>query len=199
MNTVSHNRGRKLPPEPLSKSEVLTLMATCSQHSPIGLRDRALIAVLWRGQLRISEALALKPADFDADFCALWVLHGKGDRTRVAVVDRGTVDVLQSWMDARRELGVSERQPIFCTLKGGEIDPGQIREMLPRRARKAGITKRCNPHNFRHSGASELASAGVPILMIKEQLGHANIGTTDRYIHALNPKARIDLLKAREW
>jgi integrase len=73
-NRTSHNLGEKFPAEPLSKDEVIALMTACSKRAPTGKRDRALICILWRGQLRISEALALKPADFDAEKCTLRVL-----------------------------------------------------------------------------------------------------------------------------
>ena len=62
---ASHNKGQRLPPEVLTKEEVLALMEACSKRAPSGKRDRAIICLLWRGQLRISEALKLKPADVD--------------------------------------------------------------------------------------------------------------------------------------
>ena len=77
MNHAHHNKGKKLPPEPLTQDEVLALMDACSRRAPTGRRDRALICVLWRAQLRISEALALKPADLD-ERGAIRILHGKG-------------------------------------------------------------------------------------------------------------------------
>ncbi len=196
---MNHNKGKRFPPEPLSKDEVLSLMGACSRRCPTGLRDRALIAVLWRGSLRISEALALKPADLDRDACTLRVLHGKGDKARLCVIDQGTVEVLTAWLDARRALGVNGNVVIFCTLKGKPISSAQIREMLPRRAKKAGIEKRCHAHGLRHTGASELAEENTPILEIAAQLGHSNVATTARYIHALNPVARIARLSSREW
>ena len=193
-----HNKGRRLPPEPLSKDEVLALMGAC-KRCPTGLRDRALIATLWRGQLRISEALALKVADFDREACTLRVLHGKGDKCRLAVIDREAVEVLLVWLDKRKELGINGNAPIFCTLKGKPIASAQVREMLPRRAKKAGVEKRCHAHGLRHTGASELAQEGVPITEVAAQLGHSSIATTAKYLHQLNPVARIARLKAREW
>ena len=82
------NKGRTFPPEPLTSEEVKALMDVCSRRAPTGRRDRALICILWRGQLRVSEALALKAADFDPAACTLRVLKGKGDKARVVVIDR---------------------------------------------------------------------------------------------------------------
>ena len=107
-----------------------------------GLRDRALITTLWRGQLRISEALALKVSDFDAVKGTLRVLRGKGDKARVAIIDGQACDVLTAWIERRRKLGLTGHRPLFCTLQGKAIKTAHVRAMLPRRARKAGIEKR---------------------------------------------------------
>lgn len=199
MNRTSHNKGQRFPAEPLTREEVKSLLNTCSRRSPTGRRDRALIAVLWRGQLRISEALALKPADFNVDRCTLRVLRGKGGKARTVAIDRPTADLIVNWLEARRNRGINGHRPIFCTLRGGPISTAQIRQMLPRRARKAGITKRVHAHGLRHTGASELVEEGFPLMDIQEQLGHASAATTNTYLHHLNPKGRVDRLRTREW
>lgn len=199
MNAKTHNRGRKFPAEPLTREEVLALLGTCSRRAPTGMRDRALICLLWRGQLRISEALALKVADFDPRACTVRVLHGKGDKARVVVIDSQAADVLIAWLEVRRKLGWNGHRPIFCTLAGKAITTAQVRAMLPRRARKAGIAKRVHAHGLRHTGASELAGEGVALIDIQHQLGHSSAATTDRYLHAINPVARAERLRARTW
>lgn len=199
MNLKSHNKGKKLPPEPLTKDEVSALLATCSRKASSGMRDRALIAVLWRGQVRISEALSLRPADFDAMECTLRILHGKGDKSRVVAIDHGTVEILNVWMERRKSLGFNGVHPIFCSLKGKELASSQVREMLPRRAKKAGIGKRVHAHGLRHTGASELIAENVPLMEIQGQLGHSSPATTARYLHNLNPKERIARLRTRSW
>lgn len=199
VNLKSHNRGAKFPPEPLTKEEVHKLMSVCSRRAPTGIRDRALIVLLWRGQLRISEALALKVADFDPAACTLRVLRGKGKKSRVVVIDQQAADVLTAWLETRKKLGLNGHRPIFCTLKGKPVSTAQVREMLPRRARKAGIEKRVHPHGLRHTGASELAAEGVTLVDIQQQLGHSSAATTNTYLHQLNPVARAERLRARTW
>jgi site-specific recombinase XerD len=198
-NRTNHNEGKKFPAEPLTKDEVLALMNACSRRAPTGRRDRALICLLWRGQLRISEALALKVADFDATACTLRVLHGKGNKARVVVIDAQAAAVLGEWLAVRKARGLNGHKPIFCTLRGKPISTAQVREMLPRRGRKAGITKRVHAHGLRHTGASELAQEGVALVDIQQQLGHSSAATTDRYLHQLNPVARAERLRARTW
>src|SRR5205807_2737446 len=132
---------------------------------------------------------------FDQEKSTLRILHGKGGRSRVVAIDDQAAAVLGEWLAVRSQLPVTGRQPVFCTLRGGRINPAQLREKLPRLAKKAGITKRVHCHSFRHSGASELAQEGVALLDIQCQLGHAAPSTTDAYLHALNPVARVERLR----
>jgi site-specific recombinase XerD len=197
--TGDHNKGKKFPPEPLTKQEVLGLLNACSRRAPTGIRDRALICLLWRGQLRISEALALKAADFDPAACTLRVLKGKGQKSRVVVVDPQAVEVLSTWLECRKKLRLNGHRPIFCTLGGRAVSSPQVRQMLGRRARKAGIEKRVHPHGLRHTGASELAAEGVALLDIQQQLGHGSAATTNKYLHTLDPMRRGEVMRQRKW
>jgi len=199
MNKKSHNKGQKFPAEPLTRDEVIALMDACSKRAPTGKRDRALICILWRGQLRISEALALKVSDFDAAKCTLRVLLGKGKKSRVVVIDRQAVAELQAWLETRKNLGLNGHKPIFCSLQGKPISSAQIRQKLPRLAKKAGILKRVHAHGLRHTGASELVEEGVSLIDVQHQLGHSSASTTDRYLHSLNPAARAERLRERTW
>ena len=74
------NKGLKYPVEVLSEAEAVALIRACSRRAPTGIRNKALIVLLWRAQLRITEALDLTPKDLDHDQCTVRVLHGKGDR-----------------------------------------------------------------------------------------------------------------------
>lgn len=200
MNNEKHHKGEKLPPEILTKDEVQALMDACSKRAPTGKRDRALICLLWRGQLRISEALNLKPADVDLQAGTVRVLVGKGKKYRTVGIDSKCCDVLAVWIETRKILeGITGHKPLFCTLKGCRINPAQIREKLPKLGEKAGISKRVHAHGLRHTGASELVEEGANLLEIQEQLGHSNAATTDRYLKAINPKARIERMRCREW
>ncbi len=142
---------RPHPPEVLDDNEVRALMAACSPVAPSGLRNRALIAILYRGGLRVSEALSLRPKDVDQATGALRILFGKGGRARTAGLDPGALAVLRRWMDARRQWGVNGVHPIFCTRSGRPTTTAYIRRLLPRLGRKAGIEKRVHAHGLRHS------------------------------------------------
>ncbi len=143
------NKGRRLPAELLSSEEVRALLRACSSRAPTGIRNRALIAVLYRGGLRISEALALLTKDVDVAQGTLTVLHGKGDRRRTVGMDPAAFALLERWMDRRRQLRLSGRRPVFCTLRGEPLDSSYVRRLLPRLAARAGVEKRVHPHGLR--------------------------------------------------
>jgi site-specific recombinase XerD len=200
--TIDHvpaNKGRKLPPEPLTPDEVKMLIRGCSKRAVTGIRNRALIVVLYRAGLRVSEALSLMPKDLDPMGSTIRVLHGKGDHDRVVGLDAGAWAILQLWLDRRAAAGINGRAPVFCTLKARPIKSAYVRTLLPRLARKAGIDKRVHAHGLRHTHAFELASEGTPLHVIQAQLGHSSVATTDRYIKHLNPAAVVDAMKARVW
>ena len=199
MTQPTVRRPRRRPAEPLTEAEVLALMKACSQRAPTGVRNRALIAVLWRSGLRISEALALQLRDVDLDAGALRVRHGKGDRSRTVGIDEQTIALVARWIDRRQRLGVGARAPVFCTLSGAQINSSYIRRLLPRLARKAGVEKRVHAHGLRHTHAAELAREGTPINVIRDALGHTSLAVTDRYLRDVAPQAVIDTIRARRW
>ena len=152
-NTPPPNKGHKYPAEPLTAEEVSLLLRGCSLRAPTGIRNRALIAVMYRAGLRVSEALALRPADVNTADGTLRVLHGKGDKARTVGLDSGALDAVARWADRRREYGF-RNGPLFCTLDGGPLSAGYVRDMLKRQRAKAGIEKRVHPHGLRHTHAA---------------------------------------------
>lgn len=203
-------KGSKYPAEPLTAEEVRALIAAVPGKGPLGVRNRALIALLWRSGLRISEALALRPADVDECEGTVRVTNGKGSKARVAVIDSEALGYLRAWLEVRRRAGINGRGPIFCSVadgaKGqGVRQPGQplassyVRALLPKLAERAGIEKRVHAHGLRHSHATELVAAGVPLHVIAGQLGHASTATTDAYLAKLMPSERIKAMRAAGW
>ncbi len=163
------------------------------------MRNRALIAVLWRCGLRISEALSLELRDVDVQAGTVRVRHGKGDRSRTVGLDEQTTALLARWIDCRKKLGPGARSPIFCTLQGGRIDSSYVRRLLPRLARKAGIDRRVHAHGLRHTYAAELAREGTAINVIRDALGHTSLAVTDRYLRDVASTHVIDTMRARRW
>jgi site-specific recombinase XerD len=193
------NRGRKLPPEPLTEEEVRALIRATSNRAPTGIRNRALLVLLYRGGLRAGEALALLPKDLDERQGTVRVLHGKGDKARLVGLDEGAWGILQRWLDRRSDLGISRRRRVFCTLKGQPLQGRYVRSMIQRLARKAGIEKRVHAHGLRHTHAFELANEATPLHVIQQQLGHSSLATTDRYIRHLAPREVVEAMQGRKW
>lgn len=191
-------KGRKFPPEILTQGEVQSLMRACSRTAPTGIRDRALIALMWRTGLRISEALALRPSDVDPSRRTVRVANGKGGRHRIVGIDDDALARLDRWLDTRRELpGVTRSSPLFCTLKGGALSAAQVRAMLKRRSRKAGIARRVNPHALRHTLAAEYVEEGQPLTIIQQQLGHASLDGTAHYLRKIAPTDLVKVAQSR--
>jgi len=197
--TKPPSTSRRRPPEVLAEAEAIALLKACSSRAPTGVRNRALIAVLWRCGLRISEALALELRDVDLQAGTVRVRHGKGDRSRTVGLDEQTTALLARWLDRRKKLSPGARAPIFCTLQGGRIDSSYVRRLLPRLAQKAGIERRVHAHGLRHTHAAELAREGTPINIIRDDLGHTSLAVTDRYLRDVAPQAVIDTIRARRW
>jgi site-specific recombinase XerD len=180
----------------LEPDEVRRLMHACSRRAPTGVRNRALIALLYGTGLRVGEAIALRPKDLDLDRLAVTIQSGKGDKRRVAALLPDAVDAIQRWADRRAESAAGARDPFFCTLSrgasgphptvpGGALTREYVARVLKRLARRAGIDKRVHPHGLRHSHADLLRRRGFDMEQIRRQLGHASLEITGRYLDHL--------------
>ena len=183
----------------LTEAEAIALIKACSSRASTGIRNRALIAVLWRCGLRISVALALELRDLDLEAGTLRIRHGKGDKSRTVGLDEQTAALLARWLDRRRGLGPGTRAPVFCTLAGGRIDTSYVRHLLPRLARRANIDRRVHAHGLRHTYAAELAREHIAINVIRDALGHTSLAATDRYLRDVAPMHVIETMHARGW
>lgn len=199
------NAGKTYPAEVLSRDEIARLLAACSRRGAGGVRMRALIVLLYRTGLRISEALDLEVKDVDLDYGTVTVLRGKGKKRRTVGIDPQAQAVLEQWLERRRALGLPRGGIVFCVITrgprlGGRQHSSVTREALKDLAERAGIEKRVHPHGFRHTHAAELAREGTPVNVIQRMLGHADLGVTARYIDHLSPEEVIQTAHARpEW
>lgn len=193
------NVGQTLPPEVLTPAEIGTLLRAPSSRAPTGIRNRALIAVLYRSGLRVSEALALERRDLNPAAGTITVRHGKGDRARAVGMDPAAFALIERWLDVRRQCGLSRLSVVFCTLDGRPVQASYVRALLPRLARKAGIDKRVHAHGLRHTCAAELAVEGTPVPLIQQQLGHASLHTTTVYLRSIAPVELVTTMCRRTW
>jgi integrase len=201
--TQADQTGQTRPPEPLTPAEVHALIDAASRYSSSGIRLRALVAVMYGGGLRISEALALSPRDVDTRKGSIRVRKGKGGKTRTVGVDPRSCELLEAWQARRTALGLTARHPLFATYTkeqfGRPLSPIYVRRRLAALGVKADVAKPVRPHGLRHSLAHDLADRRVPMHVVQAQLGHASLAVTDRYVRSLNPTAVIDAMRERDW
>jgi len=193
---------RKRPIDILSPSEIRKLIAQCSTRAPTGIRDVALIAMLYRCGLRIGEALALCERDINGERGSIRVHNGKGHKPRTVGLDATAFGLIDRWIRKKADLGLDPRAtPLFCTLAGNPIASPNVREMLKRRAEKAGIDKRVHPHGLRHTHAMQLiADERIPLNALQRQLGHSSLATTSVYVNHLGAEDVIAIGRERaEW
>jgi site-specific recombinase XerD len=191
------NKGQRYPADPPTVEEIAAVMREASDDRH-GFRLRALIAVLWRGGLRVQAALAL--GERDPRRGSLLVRNGKGGRRREIGMDDWGFEQLRPWLAARVELPVG---PLFCVIdgptRGRSWSSANARVEFRRLAAHAGIRRRFAPHQLRHAHAHavELAREGVALNIIQRQLGHANLGTTSIYLQGIDTEEIIAAGHAR--
>jgi site-specific recombinase XerD len=195
---LAGGNGTTLDADLLTRAEVELLMRSCSRRAPTGVRNRALIAVLWRCGLRIGEALALAPKDFDPDQGTLIVQRGKGGKRRVVGVDAGTCALVARWLELRRTRSIGGRT-LFCSLQGRPMDQSYVRHLLPRLARKAGVERRVHAHGLRHAFAVDLVRSGAPLYVVRDALGHSSVATTQVYLSRVGAHEAVDAMRNRGW
>lgn len=192
------NKGRLYPADLPTVEEIVAVMRQTGDDRH-GFRLRALIVVLWRGGLRVQEALALGERDLDPRRGSLLVRNGKSGRRREIGMDAWGWEQLQPWLAARVELPIG---PLLCIIdgptRGRPWSSAGVRVEFRRLAAQAGVRRRFAPHQLRHAHAVELAREGVALNIIQRQLGHANLGTTSwtRRL-AVAPARRPEVAPAR--
>jgi len=171
-------------PTVLEPAEARALLDQPNVNCPTGLRNRALLEVMYRAGLRNAEARHLRPGDIRWSTGMIEVRDGKGGKDRTVPVDGETLARLKAWQ-AIRPAG----RYFFNTLKGGELSPRYLQALMKRLAAKAGIeqAERVTPHVLRHSYATHLLNDGFTIREVQTLLGHSSVQTTQIYTH-VSPK-----------
>lgn len=178
-----------------SSDQVETLLRSFT-NAPTAIRNRALVAVLWRCGLRITEALSLTPGDLDRSRGRLTVKKGKGGHSRTVGLDAGAVALVDAWLAVRPETG--RCAPLFVTLKGDSVSASYVRSMLIRKSRKLGLPQ-LHPHALRHAFACGLAREGVIMPDVQKQLGHKHLNTTATYLAGLGEDEAAEAVAQRAW
>ncbi len=171
-------------PEVLSEEDVEKLLAGPDREKPAGLRDAAMLELLYATGVRVSELVAMKTAqlNFEANYVRV---VGKGKKERVAPFSQSARDLIEQYMrDGRPKLLKGRTSEyLFITNRGGPMSRQNFQAMLDRLALTAGIGKKLHPHLLRHSFATHMLARGADLRVVQKLLGHSDISTTEIYTH----------------
>jgi integrase/recombinase XerD len=173
---------RRLP-KALPVDEVLALIAAAGDDSPAGLRDRALLELLYGTGARISEAVGLAVDDVDL-VSATVLLHGKGGKDRLVPLGSFARDAVEAYLvRGRPALAAAGRGTprVFLNQRGSGLSRQSAWMVLRKAAERAGLTTAVSPHTLRHSFATHLIDGGADVRVVQELLGHASVTTTQVY------------------
>ena len=196
--------GRRLP-KALGIDEVRVLLEAAGvDDSPVSLRDRALLEVLYATGARISEAVGLVVDDLDTD-SRLLRLFGKGRKERIVPLYDAALGAVRRYLTDARPVLLSRRpaagskdaaDALFINARGMRMSPDSIRKRFERLAASAGIGAGVTPHTMRHTFATELLEGGADLRSVQEMLGHASLSTTQIYTHVIKNQLKDVYQKA---
>jgi integrase/recombinase XerC len=176
--SVSTPKVEKPLPTTLTVDEAFRLM-----EIPVGskgLRDRAILELLYSSGIRVGELVGLNLNQLDLDLGIVKVM-GKGRKERIVPVGSKAVEALKAYLEKRGVL--SGEEPLFVNSRGGRLTARSVGRLIKKYTKRSGIFRKISPHTLRHSFATHLLDAGADIREIQEMLGHASLSTTQRYIH----------------
>lgn len=179
----------------LDTGEVERLLGAIDVSTPVGLRDRAIIELLFSGGLRVSELVGLNRDHINLERREFSV-RGKGQKDRLIFIS----DSCASWLGQYLKSRPDNFKPLFIHYAGSQdgLDDGaytrltarSVQRLVGRYAKLAGITKRVTPHTLRHSFATDLLTNGADLRSVQSLLGHANVSTTQIYTHLTDPQLK---------
>lgn len=182
-------RGRHLP-KFLYYEEVEALLSA-PDDSLAGLRDKAIMEMLYASGVRVSELVSMDCGSINRQIGFVKVM-GKGAKERLAPVGQEAVYAVDCYLAKRQKDGfaVGDREPLFLNLRGGRLSDRSVRKIIDKYLRLASISKNISPHSLRHTFATHLLDNGADLRSIQEMLGHESISTTQIYTHVSSSKLK---------
>ncbi len=195
-STSSPKLDKRLPSF-LTPEEMVRLLQTSDLSTPQGLRDRALMELLYASGLRVSELVSLdvEQVNFDTYEIRVW---GKGSKERVVLMGKPAATALMTYLSQGRPnlLGDKRSSALFVNRYGGRLIERRVQRLLQKYASLAGINKRVYPHLLRHTFATHLLDGGAGLRVVQELLGHASLSSTQIYTHVTKSQAKKVYLSA---
>jgi tyrosine recombinase XerC len=187
---ASPKQDKRLPSF-LSTTEVTRLLETPDPATPVGMRDRALLELLYASGLRVSELVSLNLGQVDLDSNEIRVV-GKGSKERLVLMGKPASRTLITYLKEGRPqlLGEKRNNAIFISRQGERLIARRVQKILEKYARLAGIERRVHPHMLRHTFATHMLDGGADLRVVQELLGHADLSSTQIYTHVSQSQAR---------
>ena len=184
----------KLPrslPSSLTEADIEGLLNAPDIHVPLGLRDRAMLEVLYASGLRVSELVSLDSAQISLNMGIIRVM-GKGGKERLTPLGEEALEWVSRYVTGVRRilLGESSSNALFITSRGSAMTRQAFWYLIKRYARQAGIAKPLSPHTLRHAFATHLLNHGADLRVVQLLLGHADISTTQIYTHVARERLK---------
>jgi integrase/recombinase XerC len=178
-------RCEKYIPVVLSADEMLALLQVNFAEDAAGYRDRAMIELFYSAGIRLSELTGLNLEDVHFQE-GLIKVRGKGRKERIVPFGRPALQVMEAYLQKRRELLTAEEdgkaeEPLFLSTRGKRMNPRGVARVVERVVRQSGIGRKISPHSLRHTFATHLLDAGADLRSIQEMLGHKSLSTTQKY------------------
>ena len=177
----SFKTNKKIP-EVLTSEDISRLLSAPDMSKKEGIRDKAIIELLYSAGLRVSELAGMELTDINLDEKVLRCF-GKGSKERMVPIGDYVVETLAGYIDIRKTFLKDFSPYLFVTRRGTRFTRVGIWKVVKNHAKKAGIEKDVYPHIFRHSFATHLLAGGADLRSVQEMLGHADISTTQIYTH----------------
>jgi integrase/recombinase XerD len=171
-------------PETLNEIQIEQLLGAIPVDQPLGLRDRAMVELLYASGLRISELANARLENLDLDSGVIRVT-GKGNKMRLVPVGKKAREAIRNYLNRERPelVGPKTGSEVFLSVRGKKLTTVRLWQIVKRIAKHSGIEANIYPHLLRHSFATHLLSNGADLRIIQEMLGHADISTTQIYTH----------------
>jgi integrase/recombinase XerC len=184
---ISSPRLEKTIPGYLTVDEVFRLLERPEKGTPAGLRDLAILELLYSCGIRVGELAGLNISSVDPDERLLKV-RGKGNKERIVPVGRHALKAIKHYLEAsenlrKRASGNPGEAPLFMNQQGGRLSSRSIRRILKRYVNECGLSPEISPHSMRHTFATHMLEGGADLRSVQELLGHESLSTTQKYTH----------------
>ncbi|MCL4147437.1 UNVERIFIED_CONTAM: hypothetical protein GTU68_065092, partial [Idotea baltica] len=180
---LSPKQGRPLP-RAISEQQVTDLLLAPNVEKPLGVRDRAMLELLYATGLRVSELVELTLLEINLDMGVVRII-GKGNKERLVPLGEQAVDWVQQYLERGRDALLKQQKSdaVFVTARGSSMSRQAFWYLIKKYATIAGIERGLSPHTLRHAFATHLINHGADLRSVQMLLGHADLSTTQIYTH----------------